>query len=83
MKLKMVSAALMVAFVTAAGAAHATGKAKDAVDPVCTASKAVKGAVESATVGVSNRCDAAETARDVTGVDGKADDAKDKRPKKD
>ncbi len=28
------------------------------------------------TAGVGNRCDAAETARDATGVDGKVEDAK-------
>ncbi len=55
-----------------------TSKAKDAVDPDCTVSKAAKGAAMKATVGVGNRCGAAETARDVTGVDGKAKDAKKK-----
>lgn len=55
-----------------------TGAAKDAVDPNCTPSKAVKGAAMKATVGVGNRCDAAETARDVTGVDGKVKDTKKK-----
>lgn len=47
------------------------GKAKDAVDPNCTVGKAAKGAAMKATVGVGNRCGAAETARDVAGVDGK------------
>lgn len=55
-----------------------TSKAKDAVDPDCTVSKAAKGAAMKATVGVGNRCGAAETARDVTGVDGKAKEAKKK-----
>jgi hypothetical protein len=49
----------------------------DAIDPECTVEKAAKGAVTKATIGVGNRCDAAETARDVTGVDAKADDARD------
>jgi hypothetical protein len=40
--------------------------------------KAVKGAAMKATVGVGNRCGAAETARDVMGVDGKAKDVKKK-----
>lgn len=54
------------------------GKAKDAVDPNCTTQKAVKGAAMKATVGVGNRCGVAETARDVTGVDGKGKDLKEK-----
>ena len=62
-------------FVCFSGAAHAG--AKDAIDPDCTVEKAAKGAAMKATVGVGNRCDAAETARDVTGVDGKADVARD------
>lgn len=53
-----------------------TGAAKDAIDPECTTQKAVKGAVMKQTVGVGNRCDVAETAKDVTGVDGKVKDAK-------
>lgn len=57
------------------------GKAADAVDPDCTVEKAVKGAAMKATVGVGNRCDTAETARDVTGVDGVAKDVKKKVPK--
>ncbi len=51
--------------------------AQEAVDPDCTVSKAAKGAAMKATVGVGNRCDVAETARDVTGVDGKGEDIKD------
>lgn len=57
------------------------GKAADAVDPDCTVDKAVKGAAMKATVGVGNRCDTAETVRDVTGVDGMAKDAKKQLPK--
>lgn len=60
---------------TAAQAGPIAG-AKDAVDPDCTPSKAVKGAAMKATVGVGNRCDVAETARDTVGVDGKVKDAK-------
>lgn len=55
-----------------------TNAAKDAVDPNCTVEKAAKGAAMKATVGVGNRCGAAETARDVTGVDGKGKDVKKK-----
>ncbi len=65
----------------ASGAVFADGiknKAQDAVDPNCTLGKAAKGAATKATVGVGNRCDAAETARDVTGVDGKGKDVKKK-----
>ena len=50
------------------------GKVKAAVDPDCTPAKAAKGAAMKATVGVGNRCDAAETARDAAGVDGAAAD---------
>ena len=47
---------------TLAGTAHAgpVGAAKDAVDPDCTAGKAVKGAAERAAVGVGNRCKPAD-----------------------
>lgn len=55
-------------------------KAQEAVDPNCTVEKAAKGAAMKATVGVGNRCDAAETARDVTGVDGKGEAVMDKVP---
>ena len=65
----------------ACGAALADGlknKAKDATDPDCSVQKAAKGAAMKSTVGIGNRCSAAETARDVTGVDGKGKDAKKK-----
>lgn len=67
-----------LAAVPAAGDNKVTSKAKDAVDPDCTVSKAAKGAAMKATVGVGNRCGAAETARDATGVDGKGKDVKKK-----
>lgn len=51
-------------------------RAKDAVDPDCTVAKAAKGAARKAVIGIGNRCDVAETARDVTGVDGKGKEAK-------
>lgn len=51
-----------------------TNAAKDAVDPNCSVEKAAKGAAMKATVGVGNRCGVAETARDVSGVDGKGKD---------
>jgi hypothetical protein len=57
---------------TLGGAAHAGGigsKAKEAVDPDCTAAKGAKGAAMKATVGVGNRCDVAETTRDTLGID--------------
>ncbi len=72
---------ILIVFLSAAavGAENkVTSKAKGAVDPDCTVSKAAKGAAMKTTVGVGNRCGAAETARDVTGVDGKAKDAKKK-----
>ena len=62
--------AALAAFPAASGN-KVTGKAKNAIDPDCSVSKAAKGAAIKATVGVGNRCGAAETARDVTGVDGK------------
>ena len=65
-----VRAALIVA-VASAAAAGPVSKARDAVDPDCTPAKAAKGAAQRAVVGVGNRCDVGETARDVTGVDGK------------
>lgn len=69
----LVSAA---ALICCAGLAQAgSNVVTDAIDPDCTVEKAAKGAAMKAIVGVGNRCDAAETARDVSGVDGKADDA--------
>jgi hypothetical protein len=54
-------------------------KAKNAVDPDCTVTKAARGAATKAVVGVrGNRCDAGETMRDTLGIDdrdrGKKDD---------
>ena len=72
---------LLLSISMASGAAYAGGvksKAKDATDPDCTVQKAAKGAAMKSTVGVGNRCGAAETARDVTGVDGKGKDVKEK-----
>lgn len=80
MSYRLLSAAI-IAGVTLSSASVLAGpldKAKDAVDPDCTFGKAAKGAAMKATVGVGNRCDAAETARDVTGTDGKLEDAQDK-----
>jgi hypothetical protein len=75
------ASALLVAL-TLAGAAHAGGagsRAKDALDPDCTVTKAARGAATKAVVGVrGNRCDAGETMRDTLGIDdrdrGKKDD---------
>ena len=78
MLLRSTLLALCLLASAAAAENKVTGKAKDAVDPNCTVSKAAKGAAMKATVGVGNRCDAGETARDVTGVDGKIDDNKKK-----
>jgi hypothetical protein len=63
--------AAVLAAAASSAAAGPLGKAKDAVDPDCTPAKAAKGAAQRAVVGVGNRCDVGETARDVTGVDGK------------
>jgi hypothetical protein len=75
------ASALLVALALA-GASHAGGvgsRAKDALDPDCTVTKAARGAATKAVVGVrSNRCDAGETMRDTLGIDdrdhGKKDD---------
>ena len=75
------ASALLVAL-TLAGALHAGevgSRAKDALDPDCTVTKAAKGAATKAVVGVrGNRCDAGETMRDTLGIDdrdhGKKDD---------
>jgi hypothetical protein len=75
------ASALLVALALA-GASHAGGvgsRAKDALDPDCTVTKAARGAATKAVVGVrGNRCDAGETMRDTLGIDnrdhGKKDD---------
>ncbi len=68
---------LTIALTCICGASYAgSNPVSNTIDPDCTVEKAAKGAAMKATVGVGNRCDAAETARDATGVDGKADDAK-------
>ena len=72
---------VLIAFLSAAPAYaenKLTDKAQNAVDPDCNVQKAAKGAAMKATVGVGNRCGAGETARDVTGVDGKGKDVKKK-----
>lgn len=62
---------LAVGMLAAASGAYAGPgeKARDAIDPDCTPAKAAKGAAQRAAVGVGNRCDVKETARDVTGTD--------------
>jgi hypothetical protein len=64
--------ALLVAL-TLAGASHADGvgsRARDALDPDCTVTKAARGVATKAVVGVrGNRCDAGETMRDTLGID--------------
>ena len=69
-------AALAAGLLLAVSVAQAgpVGKAKDAVDPDCTPAKAAKGAAQRAAVGVGNRCDVKETARDVTGTDNRKKD---------
>jgi hypothetical protein len=68
---------IAIAVMCFSGAAYAgSNSVSGSIDPDCTVEKAAKGAAMKTTVGVGNRCDAAETARDTTGVDGKADDAK-------
>jgi hypothetical protein len=64
-------AADLLAFPVIALGPGVRDRAKNAVDPDCTVGKAARGAVARSTVGVGNRCVPAETARDVTGVDGK------------
>ena len=74
-----IAAIALVFSVSAASAGNkATEAAKNAVDPDCTVEKAAKGAAMKATVGVGNRCSVDETARDVTGVDGKGKPVKKK-----
>ena len=74
-----IAAIALVCSVSAASAENmATEAAKNVVDPNCTVEKAAKGAAMKATVGVGNRCDVGETARDVTGVDGNGEPVKKK-----
>lgn len=68
-----IAVAGLVALAAAQSTAGPLDKAKDAIDPDCTAGKAAKGAAMRATVGVGNRCTVAETARDVTGIDDRVD----------
>jgi hypothetical protein len=79
------AAALLVALIIA-GASHAGGvgsRAKDAVDPDCTAGKAARGAATKAVVGVrGNRCDVKETARDTLGIDDRDRNQEDDGPLK-
>ncbi len=49
---------------------------ENALDPDCTAEKAARNAALRTTVGVGNRCGAGETVRDMTGTDGKIEDAR-------
>jgi hypothetical protein len=76
-------AAILAVGLAASAQAGPAKKAKEAVDPNCTAGKAVKDAAERATVGVGNRCKAGETMRDTLGVDGKHKDGPLKKSKKD
>ena len=63
----LVAAMLLLAGPAMAGPLE---KAKDAVDPDCTVTKAARGAATKAVVGVrGNRCDVGETTRDTLGVD--------------
>ena len=74
--------ALSAIFVTGVALAGPVEKTREAVDPDCTPAKAAKGAAQRATVGVGNRCDVKETARDVTGTDGRHKDGVLKTDKK-
>lgn len=69
------STALTPALVLLASVASAgpLDNAKNTVDPDCTPGRAAKGAAMRATVGIGNRCDVGETARDVTGIDDRVD----------
>ena len=69
---QLATTAALCLVTTASMADGVKSKAQDTVDPDCTVSKAAKGAAMKSTVGVGNRCDVSETARDVTGTDGKA-----------
>ncbi len=71
--LRTLTLGAVVALAATVAAAGPLDKAKNAVDPDCTPGKAAKGAAMKATVGIGNRCDVAETARDVTGVDDRVD----------
>lgn len=75
---------LVLGLIAAASMVNAGPKTslKNATDPNCTTDKAVQGLVMKSTIGIGNRCGVAETARDVSGVDGKLDSAKDSKPKK-
>jgi hypothetical protein len=73
---RRIAMAALLALAAAAADAGPLDTARDAVDPDCTPAKAAKGAAMRATVGVGNRCDVAETARDVTGVDDRVDGRK-------
>ena len=59
---KILGGAMVVAAIAISGC--------DVVDPDCTPEKAAKRQVQQATIGVSNRCTPAETARDTAGIDG-------------
>ncbi|MBO9410974.1 MULTISPECIES: hypothetical protein [unclassified Ruegeria] len=59
---KIVGGAMAVAMLAITGC--------DVADPDCTPEKAAKRQVQQATIGVSNRCTPAETARDTAGIDG-------------
>ena len=74
--MRWIGAGIAVGVMLMAGVAQGgpVGKAKDAVDPDCTPAKAAKGATQHAAVGVGNRCDVGETARDVTGTDDRQKD---------
>ncbi len=54
---------------------------EQALDPNCTPEKAARNAAAQASVGIpANRCTPGETARDVTGTDGAADEVRDRLP---
>lgn len=70
--MRHVRASLMTVILVLAGPALGgpLEKAKETIDPDCTVAKAARGAASKAAVGVrSNRCDVAETTRDVLDVD--------------
>jgi hypothetical protein len=72
-KLRSTALALALGLLAGGASAGPLDRAKNAVDPDCTPGKAAKGAAMRATVGVGNRCDVGETARDVTGIDDRVD----------
>jgi hypothetical protein len=76
--IRPLAVAVLLALAATAADAGPLDKARNAVDADCTPGKAAKGAAMRATVGIGNRCNVAEAARDVTDVDDRVDGRKKK-----